>query len=77
MFTGATSPPSTSLAVAFPEADTPSYWPVRIRSTMSSDVSPTFTLTWQPVCCSNGVTQSTPFVVEPSSQYPAQQMMFS
>ena len=44
---------------------------------MSSDVSPIFTLTWQPVCCSNGVTQSTPFVVEPSSQYPAQQMMFS
>jgi hypothetical protein len=35
--------------------------------TASFDVAKTFTLTWQPVACSNGVTQSTALSVEPSS----------
>ena len=53
--------------MASPEADTPSYLPVRIRVTISSEVLPTFTFTWQPVSFSNGVTQSTFGSVEPSS----------
>ena len=67
MLTGATSPPAMSRSVASPEAETPSYWPVRINVTISSDVLPILTLTWQPVCFSNGVTQSTFGSVEPSS----------
>ena len=35
--------------VASPDADTPSYLPVRISVTISSEVLPSFTLTWQPV----------------------------
>jgi hypothetical protein len=41
--------------------------PVRIRDTISSEVLPIFTLTWQPVFFSNGVTQSTFGSVDPSS----------
>ena len=67
MLTGSTSPPSTRRAVASPEAETPSYWPVRISCTISSEVLPTLTLTWQPVSFSKSVTQSTFGSVEPSS----------
>ena len=35
--------------------------------TISSEVAATFTLTSQPVACSNGVTQSTVLSVDPSS----------
>ena len=67
MLTGSTSPPAISRSVASPEADTPSYLPVRISVTISSEVLPIFTLTWQPVCFSKSVTQSTFGSVEPSS----------
>ena len=67
MFTGATSPAATRRRVASPDADTPSYWPVFIKVTISSDVLAVFVLTWQPVFFSNGVTQSTFGSVEPSS----------
>ena len=67
MLTGATSPPAISRRVASPDAETPSYWPVRISVTISSDVLPSFTLTWQPVSCSKSDTQSTFGSVEPSS----------
>src|SRR5450432_4689076 len=66
-----------SRKVASPDADTPSYWPVFIKVTISSEVLPTFAFTLQPVCCSNGCTQSTVLSSEPSSAYPAQTMMFS
>ena len=65
--TGATSPPAISRSVASPEAETPSYWPVRMSVTISSEVLPTLTLTWQPVCFSKSDTQSTFGSVEPSS----------
>ena len=45
--------------VASPEAETPSYWvppPCRMRVTISSDVFPGLTVTWQPLCASNGLT---------------------
>ena len=67
MFTGCDVPAAMSRSDASPEADTTSYWPVFIRLTISSDVGAVFTLTWQPVCFSNGVTQSTLGSVEPSS----------
>ena len=67
MLTGATSPAAIRRSVASPDADTPSYWPVRISVTISSDVLPILTLTWQPVCCSKSETQSTFGSVEPSS----------
>ena len=67
MFTGSTSLPSISRSVASPDADTPSYCPVRISCTISSEVLPILMLTWQPVCLSNPVTQSTLGSVEPSS----------
>ncbi len=67
MFTGSTSPPAISRRVASPEADTPSYLPVRISVTISSEVLPIFTLTLQPVSFSKSVTQSTFGSVEPSS----------
>jgi hypothetical protein len=67
VLTGSTSPPAISRSVASPEADTPSYLPVRISVTISSDVLPSFTLTWQPVCFSKSVTQSTAGSVDPSS----------
>src|SRR4051794_29022888 len=57
---------------ASPDADTVSYWPVFIRATISSDVPAILVLTLQPVCFSNGVTQSTLGSLEPSSAYPAQ-----
>ncbi len=67
-----TSPPAISRLLASPEAETPSYTvppPWRISVTISSEVSPYVTLTWQPVASSNGVTQSksSPPSVEPSS----------
>ena len=43
MLTGATSPPAMSRKVASPEADTPSYPPVCISCTISSEVLPIFT----------------------------------
>src|SRR4051795_1805844 len=72
VFTGATSPPAISRSVASPDADTPSYWPVRISCTISSEVLPIFTLTLQPVSFSNEDTQSTLGSLEPFSTYPAQ-----
>ena len=42
-----------SLSVASPDAETPSYAPVAIRSTMSSELAPSFVFTLQPVCCVN------------------------
>ena len=51
--TGATSPFAMSLSVASPDAETPSYAPVAIRSTMSSELAPSFVFTLQPVCCVN------------------------
>jgi hypothetical protein len=56
-----------SRSVASPEADTPSKLPVFISVTISSEVLPIVTFTWQPVFCSKGVTQSTEGSVEPSS----------
>ena len=52
---------------ASPEAETPSYWPVFMRVTISSDVLPILTFTLQPVSFVNGVTQSTFGSVEPFS----------
>ena len=49
MFTGATSPRFIRRTLAFPDADTPSYWPVETRSIMSSEVAPSFVTTLQPV----------------------------
>ena len=45
--------------------------------TISSEVLPIFTLTWQPVSFSNGVTQSVSASLEPSSAYPAQVIRLS
>src|SRR3954464_1235960 len=60
-----------SRSVASPAADTPSYWPLFISVTISSDDPATLLLTLQPVCCVNGVTQSgSPFLL-PSITYPA------
>ena len=42
--TGATSPPAISRSVASPDAETPSYWPVFISWTMSSESRPTLTV---------------------------------
>ena len=53
--------------MASPEAETPSYLPVFISVTISSEVLPTVTLTLQPVFFSKGVTQSTFGSVEPFS----------
>ena len=56
-----TSPPAIRRLEASPEADTPSYSappPDRISWTISSEVSPYVTSTWQPVSSSKGVTQS-------------------
>jgi hypothetical protein len=67
VLTGATSPPAISRCVASPDADTPSYSPVCISCTISSELLPVLTFTLQPVASSNGVTQSTDGSVEPSS----------
>ena len=77
MLTGATLPPYINRSVASPEAETPSYWPVFISVTISSEVLATLTLTAHPVCAVNGCTQSWVLSLEPSSAYPAQAMMFS
>ena len=77
MSIGATSPPAIMRTEALPEADTPSYCPVRISVTISSEVLATFAFTWHWVSCSNGVTQSTLLSVEPSSAYPGQTTMLS
>src|SRR5690242_9431374 len=45
--------------------------------TASSEVPKYFTLALQPVCCSNGVTQSTFGSLEPSSAYPGHARMFT
>src|ERR1700730_2089219 len=62
---------------ALPDAETPSYWPVFISCTISSDVLPIFTFTLHPVCCWNGPTQLTFGSFAPLSAYPAQAMMLS
>jgi hypothetical protein len=67
VFTGSTSPEAISRSEASPEAETTSYWPVFIRLMASSEVPNDLTLTLQPVCCSNGVTQSIFGSVEPFS----------
>jgi hypothetical protein len=46
---GATSPRAISRTLAFPDAETPSYWPVESRSIMSSELAPSFVFTAQPV----------------------------
>src|SRR5450631_3605295 len=66
-----------SRSVASPDAETPSYCPVFIRVTISSELLPTFAFTLQLVAFSNGCTQSTVLSSEPSSAYPAHTMMFS
>src|SRR5205085_1326232 len=43
--------------LAFPDAETPSYCPVEIRSIMSSEVEPSFVFTLQPVCLVNWFAQ--------------------
>src|SRR3954447_19829440 len=60
---------------ASPEADTTSYSPVLIRLTASSEVPKYFTVAWQPVAFSNGVTQSVFGSLLPSSAYPGQARM--
>ena len=67
MLTGAASPEAISRSDASPEADTTSYSPVFIRFSASSEVPKYFTLAWQPVCFSNGVTQSIVGSFVPSS----------
>jgi hypothetical protein len=53
VLTGATSPRFIRRTLAFPDAETPSYWPVEIKSIMSSEVAPSFVTTLQPVCLVN------------------------
>ena len=53
--------------MASPDADTPSYSPLCMSATISSEVLPILTLTLQPVSSSKPVTQSTAGSVEPSS----------
>ncbi len=65
--TGAASPLAISRSEASPDAETTSYSPDCISCTASSEVAKYFTLAWQPVSCSNGVTQSIDLSVEPSS----------
>jgi hypothetical protein len=48
--------PKISLRLASPEAETASYWPVRMSVTISSDEPPNFECTLQPVAFVNGVT---------------------
>ena len=59
--------PAISRSEASPEAETTSYWPVRIRVTASSEVPKGLKLTLQQVSVSNGVTQSTAGSLLPSS----------
>ncbi len=53
--------------MASPEAETTSYWPVRISCTASSEVPKVLTVTWQPLSFSKSETQSTAGSFEPSS----------
>src|SRR6266702_2240519 len=60
-FTGRVSPAKRMRRSASPEEDTMSYWPPPpffISETISSELPAYFALTWQPVCCSNGFTQT-------------------
>src|SRR3979411_1906836 len=68
-------PPTMRRSVALPDAETPSYWPVCMSETISSEVPAIFALVLHPVACSNGVTQLTFGSVAPLSAYPAQTMM--
>src|SRR3954452_14250316 len=57
--TGLTLPPRINRRLASPDADTMSYCeppPWRISVTISSDEPPYLVDTWQPVCCSKGLT---------------------
>ena len=59
MFTGCASPAYRMRRSASPEEDTMSYWPPPpffISATISSELPAYFAFTWQPVCCSNGLT---------------------
>ena len=67
MLTGATSLACDEPQVASPEADTPSYLPVFMSVTISSEVLPTVIFTLQPVAFSKPVTQSTLGSVAPFS----------
>ena len=58
VLTGSTSPAAMSRRVASPDAETASYWPVRISWTASSEVPNVLMLTWQPEDFSKSVTQS-------------------
>ncbi len=51
-----TSLPRISRRLASPDADTASYWPVRISVTISSDDPPYFARTLHPVFFVNGFT---------------------
>src|SRR5689334_955808 len=62
---------------ASPEAETTSYSPDRINVTISSDVPAGLLFTLHPVACSKLCTQSTVLSLEPSSTYPAQEMMLT
>src|SRR3954468_7093816 len=53
---GRTSLPTIRRRLASPDAETASYWPVRISVTISSDEPPYFALTLQPVAFVNGFT---------------------
>src|SRR5215472_7074551 len=58
---------------ASPEEDTMSYWPPPpffMSETISSELPAYFALTWHPVCCSNGFTQS-------GFRYPSQAIRLS
>src|SRR6516225_8374493 len=73
MFTGCASPPYRMRRSASPDEDTMSYWPPPpffISETISSELPAYFALIWQPVCFSNGFTQS-------GSRYPSQAIRLS
>ena len=64
---GSTSPAAMRRRVASPEAETVSYWPVRISCTASSEVPKVLTVTWHPLLFSKSLTQSTLGSLLPSS----------
>ena len=53
--------------MASPEAETVSYWPVRMSCTASSEVPKVLTVTWHPLLFSKSETQSTLGSLLPSS----------
>ena len=58
-FTGCASPAYRMRRSASPEEETMSNWPPPpffISATISSELFAIFAFTWQPVCCSNGLT---------------------